>query len=195
MATRKHREELMKKRAVAKSDRGKDGPVDAERERMGGSFQHAAMRRVQSRSRSYSRRARSPTCGTLQTRETTTVAVHEPNLLRLVAGANAIHVETGANARHTLKATAGGRGLEVPAARRMLLEAGFAWLRRGDSTRCRWGGAAQLAGRSNGGQVELERAQTPSPGLWLDEERKALPDEPFRVIGVVGPQANREGIG
>ena len=110
------------------------------------SFQHAAMRRVavpesklypkgQITSLRLAQITAVVALATLQTRETTNVAVHEPNLLGLVAGANAIYAETGANPRDTLKDTAGGRGLDVPAARRMLHEAGFAWLGRGDGSR------------------------------------------------------------
>ncbi len=111
-----------------------------------GSFQHAAMRRVSipgSRLNAHGQitnlRLAQVTAvvalATLQTRETTNIAVHEPNLLGLVAGANAIYAETGANPRDTERDTAAGRGLDVPAARAMLREAGFAWLRRGDGSR------------------------------------------------------------
>jgi len=111
-----------------------------------GSFQHAAMRRVaipgsklHAKGQITNLRLAQVTAvvalATLNVRETTNIAVHEPNLLGRVAGANAIYAETGANPRDTLKDTAEGRGLDVSAARRMLHEAGFAWLRRGDGTK------------------------------------------------------------
>ena len=63
------------------------------------------------------------------------IAVHEPNLLGLAAGANVVYAETGANPRDTKPDTEAGRGLDVSACRRMLYEAGFATLRRGDGSR------------------------------------------------------------
>jgi hypothetical protein len=71
---------------------------------------------------------------TLRSRRTTSIAVHEPNLLGLVSGADAIYAETGANPRDLAQDTSGSRGIDVPAAKRMLHEAGFTQLRRGDGT-------------------------------------------------------------
>lgn len=64
-----------------------------------------------------------------------TVGVHEPNLLGLTSGANAVFAETGANPRDTAAETSGARGLDVAASRAMLREAGFRYLRRGDGSR------------------------------------------------------------
>lgn len=110
-----------------------------------GSFQHAAMRRVRlpgSRLEAHGQitnlRLAQVTAvvalATLGTKETTNIAVHEPNLLGLAAGANAIYAETGANPRDARNDTGSARGLDVAAARRMLHEAGFTKLRRGDGT-------------------------------------------------------------
>ena len=70
----------------------------------------------------------------LESPNVTNIAVHEPNLLGLTAGANAIYAETGANPRDAGASTDSARGLDVAAGRRMLYEAGFAALRRGDGT-------------------------------------------------------------
>jgi biotin synthase len=63
------------------------------------------------------------------------IGVHEPNVLGLTSGANAVFAETGANPRDTSADTSAGRGLDVAAARAMLHEAGFRYLRRGDGVR------------------------------------------------------------
>jgi biotin synthase len=65
-------------------------------------------------------------------KETGIIIVHEPNLLGLCAGANAIYAETGANPRDTVPDTKGRRGLDVSDCRDMLCEAGFTGLRYGD---------------------------------------------------------------
>jgi len=62
------------------------------------------------------------------------IGVHEPNLLGLTAGANAISAETGANPRDTEVDTAGNRGRNCSSGRVMLWEAGFTSLQRGDGT-------------------------------------------------------------
>jgi biotin synthase len=104
-----------------------------------GCFQHAAMRRVYFPS--------SPLAGhgqiselrlaqvtavvalaALACRETRSIAVHEPNLLGLAAGANTIYAETGANPRDTEKNTTGHRGRDIRDCKVMLYEAGFAEL-------------------------------------------------------------------
>jgi biotin synthase len=101
-----------------------------------GCFQHAAMRRV------YIPSAPLSPCGqiselrlaqvtavvalaTLACPETRSIAVHEPNLLGLTAGANAIYAETGANPRDTGKNGKAHRGRNVKDCRMMLYEAGF----------------------------------------------------------------------
>ena len=101
-----------------------------------GCFQHAAMRRVYIPSAPLSLRGQISelrlaqitavvSLATLACPETRSIAVHEPNLLGLTAGANAIYAETGANPRDTEKNTAGHRGRNVKDCRRMLYEAGF----------------------------------------------------------------------
>jgi len=109
-----------------------------------GCFQHAAMRRVfvptvplarrhgQITERRLAQVVAVVALATLECPETQSIAVHEPNLLGLVAGANTVYAETGANPRDTEKDTAGHRGLDMSACREMLYEAGFAALRRGD---------------------------------------------------------------
>ena len=53
------------------------------------------------------------------------IGVHEPNLLGITAGANAIYAETGINPRDTEKETSGHRGLDILDCKQMLTEAGF----------------------------------------------------------------------
>jgi biotin synthase len=52
----------------------------------------------------------------------------------LVSGATSTCAETGVNPRDTVADTSAGRGLDVPACRRLLWNAGFRYLRRGDGT-------------------------------------------------------------
>ena len=110
-----------------------------------GCFQHCAMRRVylpdlplahrgQITERRLSQITAVLALATLQCPETRNIAVHEPNLLGLCAGANAIYAETGSNPRDTASDTAAGRGMDMPACRRMLYEAGFPSLLRGDGS-------------------------------------------------------------
>ncbi len=110
-----------------------------------GCFQHAAMRRVYVPSLPVSSRGQITelrlaqvvavvALATLECKETRNVAVHEPNLLGLAAGANVVYAETGANPRDMERDTSQSRGLDMAAARRMLYEAGFAALQRGDET-------------------------------------------------------------
>jgi biotin synthase len=68
---------------------------------------------------------------TLGCEQTGNIAVHEPNLLGLTAGAN-VYAETGANPRDVEGDTSRSRGLDMAAARRMLYEAGFDSLQLGD---------------------------------------------------------------
>ena len=62
------------------------------------------------------------------------MCVHEPNVVSLCSGANAIWAETGFNPRDTSEDTAVGRGLDVPAVREMLYQAGFRKLVLGDGS-------------------------------------------------------------
>ena len=101
-----------------------------------GCFQHAAMRRV------YVPSSPLAGCGqiteqrlaqvtavvalaSLACPETKNIAVHEPNLLGLAAGANVVYAESGANPRDTEENTTGHRGRDVGDCKRMLYEAGF----------------------------------------------------------------------
>ncbi|TVS09161.1 MAG: radical SAM protein [Planctomycetaceae bacterium] len=108
-----------------------------------GCFQHAAMRRVFVSGMPLSDRGQITelrlaqivavvTLATLGCQETQNIAVHEPNLLGLTAGANVVYTETGANPRDTEVDTSSNRGLDMPAARKMLYEAGFTALRLGN---------------------------------------------------------------
>jgi biotin synthase len=101
-----------------------------------GCFQHAAMRRVYIPSAPLSPRGQISelrlaqvtavvALATLACPETRSIAVHEPNLLGLTAGANTVYAETGANPRDTEKNTAGHRGRNIKDCKMMLYEAGF----------------------------------------------------------------------
>jgi biotin synthase len=101
-----------------------------------GCFQHAAMRRVcvpgtplYSKGQITERRLAQVTAvvalAALGCKETESIAVHEPNLLGLCAGANTIYAETGSNPRDTVVDTHGHRGLDMNDCRKMLREAGF----------------------------------------------------------------------
>lgn len=109
-------------------------------------FQHAAMRRVfvpgaplshrgQITERRLAQVVAVVTLATLACPETQSIAVHEPNLIGLAAGANTVYAETGANPRDTEADTSTHRGLDIGACRTMLYEAGFDALRRGDGAR------------------------------------------------------------
>lgn len=104
-----------------------------------GCFQHAAMRRVYIPSTPLAAHGQVTelrlaqvvavvTLATLGCSETRSIAVHEPNLLGLSAGANTVYAETGANPRDTEKDTTGHRGRDIQACKQMLYEAGFASL-------------------------------------------------------------------
>lgn len=110
-----------------------------------GCFQHAAMRRVFVPGLPVSDRGQITefrlaqvvavvALATLGCGETQNIAVHEPNLLGLAAGANVVYAETGANPRDSASDTSLNRGLDMAAARRMLYEAGFTSLKLGDGT-------------------------------------------------------------
>jgi biotin synthase len=107
-------------------------------------FQHAAMRRVhvpgtplsaqgQITERRLAQIVAIVTLATLGCKSTGNIAVHEPNLLGLCAGANAIYAETGANPRDSVPDTKGHRGMDMNNCREMLCEAGFTGLLYGDN--------------------------------------------------------------
>jgi biotin synthase len=108
-----------------------------------GCFQHGAMRRIpvpgtrlfaqgQITERRLAQVVAVASLATLGCNETRIVIVHEPGLLGLCAGANAIYAETGANPRDTAQETSGHRGLDMGECRKMLSKAGFVGLRCGD---------------------------------------------------------------
>lgn len=110
-----------------------------------GCFQHAAMRRVFFPGSPLAERGQITeqrlaqvvaviSLAALGCPETKNIAVHEPNLLGLAAGANVVYAETGANPRDTQADTSGHRGLDMAACRKMLYEAGFTELQRGDGS-------------------------------------------------------------
>lgn len=110
-----------------------------------GCFQHAAMRRVSVPGLPLADRGQITelrlgqvvavvTLATLACRETRNIAIHEPNLIGLTSGANVVYAETGANPRDTVADTSTRRGLDMTGARKMLYEAGFCSLRRGDES-------------------------------------------------------------
>ena len=110
-----------------------------------GCFQHAAMRRVyipnvplsvegQITERRLAQVVGVVTLASLACAETRNIAVHEPNLLGLAAGANVVYAESGANPRDTERDTACSRGRDMAACRKMLYEAGFTAIERGDGT-------------------------------------------------------------
>lgn len=108
-----------------------------------GCFQHAAMRRVYLANSPLAHHGQITelrlaqvvavvALATLDCPDTRNIAVHEPNLIGLTSGANVVYAETGANPRDVEAETSGHRGLDMAACRRMLYEAGFRALRRGD---------------------------------------------------------------
>jgi biotin synthase len=111
-----------------------------------GCFQHAAMRRVWVPGLPVSDRGQITelrlaqvvavvAMASLNCQETQNIAVHEPNLLGLTAGANVVYAEMGANPRDVVADTAANRGLDMAGARKMLYEAGFTNLLRGDGSK------------------------------------------------------------
>ncbi len=110
-----------------------------------GCFQHAAMRRVYLPNSPLADRGQISelrlaqvvavvALASLACPKTDNIAVHEPNLIGLTSGANVVYAETGANPRDTAPDTSDHRGLDMAGARKMLYEAGFAALRRGDGS-------------------------------------------------------------
>lgn len=65
----------------------------------------------------------------------TYMGVHEPNLLGYASGANIITAESGANPRDEQGETSKHRGMDMDACRRMLVETGFEFIRRGDESK------------------------------------------------------------
>jgi biotin synthase len=63
------------------------------------------------------------------------VPVHEADYISLTSGANSICAETGVNLRDTAADTSHGCGLDVSACRKMLWNAGYKRLFRGDGAR------------------------------------------------------------
>lgn len=113
-----------------------------------GCFQHAAMRRVyvpgsplagrgQITEQRLAQVVAVVALATLGCAQTQNIAVHEPNLLGLAAGANAVYAETGANPRDTQADTSVNRGLDMAACRKMVYESGFAGLLRGNDSSIR----------------------------------------------------------
>ncbi len=110
-----------------------------------GCFQHAAMRRVYLPHSPLARHGQVSelrlaqivavvSLASLACPNTDNIAVHEPNLIGLTSGANVVYAETGANPRDVAADTSGHRGLDMAGARKMLYEAGFTALRRGDGS-------------------------------------------------------------
>jgi biotin synthase len=63
------------------------------------------------------------------------IGIHEPCEAGYVSGANLISAETGVNPRDTAEDTSASRGLDMNASRRVLYEAGFTQLCKGDGTK------------------------------------------------------------
>ena len=63
------------------------------------------------------------------------IPVHEADYISLVSGANSICAETGVNPRDVEADTSKGRGLDVTACRKMLWQAGFRQIVKGDGSR------------------------------------------------------------
>ncbi len=63
------------------------------------------------------------------------LGIHEPSPIGYSCGANMITAETGFNPRDTAEDTSAGRGMDIPACRSVLRQAGFTQLVRGDGTR------------------------------------------------------------
>lgn len=63
------------------------------------------------------------------------IGIHEPCEAGYLSGANLISAETGVNPRDTAEDTSASRGLDMDASRRVLFEAGFTHLCKGDGTK------------------------------------------------------------
>ncbi len=111
-----------------------------------GGFQHAAMRRVfiagsplakfgQISGTRLAQIVAVASLASLACPEMKSLAVREPNLLGLAAGANTVYAERGANPRDIEKETSANRGRDVAACKEMLFEAGFKSPHIGPETR------------------------------------------------------------
>ncbi|HML36639.1 MAG TPA: hypothetical protein PKA19_04315 [Bacillota bacterium] len=65
----------------------------------------------------------------------TYMGVHEPTEIGYISGANVVTAETGVNPRDHVADTSGNRGLDMAACRKMLLDCGFQYIRRGDESK------------------------------------------------------------
>jgi biotin synthase len=110
-----------------------------------GCFQHAAMRRVavpgaplaelgQITELRLAQIVAVITLATLTTKSLRYLSVHEPNQAGLLAGANVVTAESGANPRDTGIETSKSRGFRMGNCRKMLFDAGFTSLRKGDES-------------------------------------------------------------
>ena len=62
----------------------------------------------------------------------TYMGIHEPTEIGYVSGANAITAETGVNPRDHVAETSQSRGMDMAKCRKMLLDCGFRYIRRGN---------------------------------------------------------------
>ncbi|MDR1701559.1 MAG: hypothetical protein LBR56_02135 [Sporomusaceae bacterium] len=62
----------------------------------------------------------------------TYVGVHEPTEIGYLSGANYVTAETGVNPRDHLAETSANRGMDLTGCRKLLLDCGFTYLRRGN---------------------------------------------------------------
>lgn len=63
------------------------------------------------------------------------MGTHEPHIQGYMSGANMISAETGVNPRDTAEETSTSRGLDVPACKEHLKEAGYEYVARGNGTK------------------------------------------------------------
>jgi biotin synthase len=65
----------------------------------------------------------------------TYMGVHEPTEIGYISGANVVTAETGTNPRDHIADTSQSRGMDMAACRKMLLDCGFEYIRRGDESK------------------------------------------------------------
>ena len=65
----------------------------------------------------------------------TYMGVHEPTEIGYVSGANVVTAETGVNPRDSVSDTSSNRGMDMDACRKMLLNCGFQYIRRGNESK------------------------------------------------------------
>ncbi len=110
-----------------------------------GCYQHAAMRRIPLPGTPMAARGQISearlaqitavvTLASLALPGLTAVSVHEPNLPSLLAGANGLSAEAGANPRDTAQNTEAGRGWSIERCKALLRQAGYRELLRADGT-------------------------------------------------------------